>query len=315
MICSKAPGKILLFGEHFVVKGKPALGIAVSRYAVVCIKHGKGEFFSKQIGRIDHESKDMLLFRTIIEKASERYSKKAVEIENVDVYIDSEIPLGAGMGSSAAVSVAFTHALLSYIGVDFSLSDVNEIAFEAEKRVHYRPSGVDNTLSVYGGLLYYQSGVFKRLDLKLPGNVEIVVVDTGLKRATGEVVRSVLERYDRVPVIMSKIYEAGEEIVNKALEYIKDANMIGLGELMLMNHGLLWAIGVSCKECDEIVHEMIRQGAYGGKISGAGKGGVVIGLVDSSISSKILESIRQRGFKAFIVKPDYNGVSEIRGID
>jgi len=307
MLCSRAPGKILLFGEHFVVKGEPALGLAVSLYVKTCIERGEGKIYSKQLGLIKPSSQHWPLFEAVFNSVEARFG----EIPRVDVVVDSEIPISSGMGSSAATAVSLTHALLSFINVEFTKREVQEIAHEAEKTVHYRPSGVDTTLATHGGFLYYKQGVFKRLDLKLPANVAIVVVNTGIPRQTGVVVREVLERYERLGRIGEYIYRAAGEIVENGIKAIENNDIDKLGELMLVNHGLLWAMGASSEECDKTVYELIRLGAIGAKISGAGRGGIIIGLTRRENLEKIKSGLTAKKYEYYIVEPDYQGVTTI----
>jgi mevalonate kinase len=303
--CSIAPAKVILFGEHFVVKGKPALGLAVNMYAKVCVKEGSGRVYSRQLGELSRESPQRALFDIAVDQVS-KFAGRSV---NLDVFVDSAIPVASGMGSSASVAVALIHASLVYLGVEFSRDDVRRIAHEAEKAVHYKPSGVDTTLSTYGGFLYYKQGEFKLLgDLKLPSDLGLIVVDTSVKRSTGIVVKEVLERYERCERAAKYIYEAAGEVVEQAIEAIRRRDGKLLGELMLLNHGLLWSMGASSRVCDEIVYTLLELGALGCKISGAGRGGVVIGLVERDRAENIVSKLVNMNLGAFIVEPDYIGV-------
>lgn len=306
MKCSLAPGKVLLFGEHFVVKGKPALGLAVDKYVKVCVNMGEGRVFSAQLGEIDKSSKHRALFDAVIKEVHNKYG----DVPRLNIYVDSNIPIGSGMGSSASIATALSHAVLSYMGVVFSREDITRIAHEAEKAVHYKPSGVDTTLATYGGFLYFKQGSFKRLEVKLPESIVLIVVNTGIERFTGQVVREVLERYERIRRAGEYIYMAAEELVEEAIRAIHEKDLELLGELMLVNHGLLWAMGASILTCDSIVYELVKHGAYGGKLSGAGRGGIVIGLVDSNKLPDISRVLRERGYFYMIARPDYEGVRE-----
>lgn len=307
MNCSIAPGKILLFGEHFVVKGKPALGLAVSMYVRVCVEPGSWIIYSKQLGFINHDSKHRLLFNTLIEKISSEYNN----VQPLNINIDSELPIASGMGSSAAVAVATAHAILSFIGVEFTKEDVWKIAHEAEKTVHYKPSGVDTTLATYGGFLYYRRGSFEKLNLKLPENTSLIIVNSRVERSTGEVVKDVLNRYEHLEEIGELIYSAAEKIVEKALDSLRKNNAEILGELMLVNHGLLWAMGASSEICDKIVYDLLKAGALGGKISGAGRGGVIIGLINNQELPRASKVLSMKNYEFYFVQPDYQGVRSV----
>ncbi|MCD6301165.1 MAG: mevalonate kinase [Staphylothermus sp.] len=314
-MCSQAPGKIILFGEHFVVKGCPALVTAVNLYAKTCIEEridSKHYLYSKQLNkRVDLDSDQTdewaTSFRTIYRIISEQYGKP----EGFNAILDSEIPMAAGMGSSAATAVSFTHALLSFIGYKPNKERVNKIAFEAEKIVHVKPSGVDNTIAVYGGLIYYKKGEIKQLNIEWPEKYSLIVVNTGIKRNTGLVVKEVLEGYNRNPEIMEKIYEAASLITEKALEHLMNKNYERLGELININHGLLVAIGVSILETELLVHKLLSLGALGAKISGAGRGGIVYGLVKREQVGEMIRTIKDMGYNAYGLQPVKEGVREI----
>ncbi|MEM4717933.1 MAG: mevalonate kinase [Desulfurococcaceae archaeon] len=306
MKCSIAPGKILLFGEHFVVKGEPSLGLAVSIYVKSCVSEGKGIIYSNKLGLIDENSSHRLLFTKLIEAIEQHYGY----LKPINIYIDSQIPIASGMGSSAAVAVATAHAILRLIQVEFTRDDIWRLAHEAEKAVHYRPSGVDTGLSTYGGLLYYRHGEFKRIDLELPRTVLLLILNTGISRSTGNVVKDVLSRYDRLSEVCEYIYRAGGVIVEKAIEAIKRSDIKLLGELMIINHGLLWAMGASSRECDEAIYEMLNNGVIGGKLSGAGRGGIIIGIVERD-RAEIVRSILKEKYEIYTVEPDYQGVREV----
>jgi len=304
MICSIAPGKIILLGEHFVVEGCPAIGIAVGLYARVCVEEGGPLVYSRQLGLIEHSSPYMKPYARIISEVDKKYGCGS----GYKIYIDSEIPVGAGMGSSAAVNVALANSLLKACGVEFTREEVNRIAYLGEVEVHGKPSGIDNTLATYGGLLYYRKGEFKRLDLPLPRGVEIIIADTGVKRDTGRVVRDVLERKRRLGKIGEAIYEVASMLVESAVSAMENSDATMLGELMTVNHGLLFSMGASSWVNDRLVHKMLEAGAYGAKLSGAGRGGIVIGLAASSKSREIMEALGSEGVRAYSVKPDYEGV-------
>lgn len=303
MPCSISPGKVILFGEHFVVKGEPALGLAVSLYAKVCVEYGSGKIYSKNLGVIEKDSPHYPLFNRIMTTIDKRYGLA----KPVDIVIESSIPVSSGMGSSAAVAVATTSSLLELIGVSYTRRDIWEIAHEAEKAVHVNPSGVDTTLSTYGGLLLYRAGEFKRIELSLPKNVSLVIVNTGIQRNTGVVVREVLELKERLGVVGDYVYKAAGSIIDKALEAIKASDPHALAILMLVNHGLLWAMGVSCRKCDDIIYELLDSGALGAKISGAGRGGIIIALVEKSRVNEVFERLSKR-YEIYIAEPDYHGV-------
>lgn len=310
MICSIAPGKLILFGEHFVVMDKPAVAVAINLYAKVCIEENDHSVLeSVEYGeRIDLDNQSIpekyYQFRVI----SDLVSSKTGEYRKFRAVIKSSIPPSSGLGSSAATAVAFTHALYRFYGIDPSLDEVNRVAYEAEKVVHGKPSGVDNTVSTYGGFIYYRRGLIKRLDIDWPRDLNIVVVDTGVKRNTGAVVKNVLKLYGSDDVFID-IYDIAEKIVDKAWRAMEKGDFDKLPVLINVNHGLLVSINVSIFETEYAVHKLREAGALASKISGAGLGGVVYGLFKGVVNvDKLDQFFKIRDFKYYVVKPVNTGV-------
>ncbi|MEM1662357.1 MAG: mevalonate kinase [Desulfurococcaceae archaeon] len=310
LICSVAPAKLILLGEHFVVMDKPAIATAINLYARVCIEENdRFVVISEELGEkiyLDNQGipEKYSQFKLITELVASKTNK----YRKFKATISSAIPPSSGLGSSAATAVAFIHALYRFYGVNPSLDEVNSVAFEAEKVVHGKPSGVDNTVSTYGGLIYYKKGLVKRLDINWPDDLNLVVVDTGVKRNTGVVVRNVLKLYGSDDVFID-IYGVAEKIVDKAWRALEKGDFDKLPVLINVNHGLLVSINVSTVETEYAIHKLREAGALASKISGAGMGGVVYGLFKGSIDYNILDQFfKSRGFKYYVVKPVNRGV-------
>ncbi len=315
-VCWRSPGKIILFGEHFVVKGRPALAIAVNLYAKTIIEPaGDGyTIYSKNLGITSDLSRGEVIeafkpFKKILEVIIEEYGAPKPFM----ALIDSEIPVSAGMGSSASTAVSFTAAVLDYMGIEPRREVVNRIAFKGEEVTHGKPSGIDNTLAVYGGFIRYESGRIRRLSLDLPENTDLLAVDTGVPRNTGVLVRKVLERYQRYPEIFSHVYDAASMIVDEAVKAFQESDPDRIGELMDINHGLLVSIGVSIFEIEKARYIMAENGAYGSKLTGAGGGGLVIGLMPSDNLRKTYTTLnRIFNQKTYVLDIDHAGLSRCR---
>uniref|UniRef100_A0A7J3XYB2 Mevalonate kinase n=1 Tax=Thermogladius calderae TaxID=1200300 RepID=A0A7J3XYB2_9CREN len=307
MVCSIAPGKVILFGEHFVVKGKPAIGVAVNVYAKACAGVGQGVVESRQLGLLLDLDSGRVLDKGLLRVYQELSSRIGLA-KDFHVIIDSEIPIAAGMGSSAAVAVSTAHALATLKGVEPDKKLIWEVSFEAEKIYHVKPSGVDNTLSTYGGVLFYQGGEFKRVEVKWPDDIYMLIVDSGVKRSTGQVVEDVLRRYEKHHRIMSGIYDAAGVLVEEALKALERGDFTRLGELMDINHGLLVSLGVSTPLLDSLLWTVREAGALGAKICGAGRGGVIVAVVDEVRLPKVLDKISRQGLKPIVARIDSEGV-------
>ncbi len=312
-ICCKAPGKIIWFGEHFVVKGIPAVASSVDLYVRTYVepcKDGKIRFWSKSLekGFVYGEKEpdeELLPFKRILDLISERYGS----LPNMKITIDSDIPISYGLGSSAASSISFAAAVLKYIGVEPMPELVKELSMEAEKIVHGKPSGIDTAISLHGSFIYYLGPHdIRPLNARWNEEYTLLVIGTGITRSTGLVVKKVLERYERFPNIMNKIYEAASEISATAKTLMINGEWDRVGELMNINHGLLVSIGVAIPETERIIHNSLRLGALGAKISGAGMGGIVIVLLRKKNRDTIINGVASLSNEIIEVKPGIPGL-------
>ncbi|MEM2579520.1 MAG: mevalonate kinase [Desulfurococcaceae archaeon] len=310
-VCSTAPGKVILFGEHFVVKGSPAIAGAISLRAKVCIEDctngieviSMNRGWSMRLG--EFEPPQLRQFKRIVEYVvKEGYLSK---VRNFRARIWSKIPIGAGLGSSAATAVAFTASLLEFHGVSYGADDVKKISLEAEREVHVNPSGIDNAIATYGGLILYRRGAVRRLKAKLPKESLLLIVDTGIERSTGSAVKYVLEMYEKHINTFKYIYRAASSLVDEALKAFREKDLVKLGELMQLNQGLLKTIGVSNLDIENIVYSAVKLGALGAKITGAGMGGSVIVLTTRSSYRAVLEGLRPFAKRFIPVKIDPRG--------
>jgi len=319
-IVASAPGKVILFGEHFVVYGARAVVAAIELRAEAAASAGEG-------GSVRIEAPD-LGFSGIFRPGTfevERGGEGAVEAlrpifvavdevrkalgreEGLSVRVSSSIPVAAGLGSSAAVAVSASAATCALLRGSVDKELVFKAAFEAEKLVHVSPSGVDPAISTHGGLVTYKRGVgIQRLEAGAP--LELVVGDTGLKRSTGALVSAVRALRDRRPELFEHLLSAAEELVSEAIRALKNGDIQAVGELMNVNHGLLSAIGVSNLALEKLVHAARGAGALGAKLTGAGGGGCMIALVEEGRGPIVAKAIERAGGRAFLARIAEEGV-------
>lgn len=311
---ASAPGKVILLGEHFVVKGKRALAIAISLRSVVDVEYAGS-------GGIVIESRGLNARATIdpgnLEASDSRFSifsavLKALRDMGYSIVphrakIHGDLPIGAGLGSSAATSAAYALAYTAMHGDPLAREDLNKASYMAEVVAHGRPSGIDNTVSVYGGFIIYRRGEgWRRLEgLSLPKGYYLMIVDTGIERPTREAVMRVLRRAERAGQAASLIYEAADSLVDLAVNALASGDMRLLGEVMDLNQGLLYAMGVSLGEIEEILFRARSLGALGAKITGAGLGGSVIVLASEDSLDRLASGFR--GHRHWIASPSSEG--------
>jgi mevalonate kinase len=211
------------------------------------------------------------------------------------------------MGSSAAVAVATVAAVGRLFKLDLSREEISRLAYRAEEYVHGRPSGIDQTISTYGGVIMFRrSQGFEPIEVSTP--IPLVIGDTGQKRSTGRLVAMVQGRREAFPEIMELLIQAGGRIALSAAEALRKGDLRGLGELMNLNHGLLSALGVSNDMLDRLVNAARGAGALGSKLTGAGGGGCMIALADQGRIDEVADAIEAAGGRAIHVQESRGGV-------
>lgn len=214
-----------------------------------------------------------------------------IEPEGLDVTVETDLPVGRGMGSSAALAVALVRARHG----DLDPAQVYERAMPIERSFHGNPSGVDVAVSAAGGCLWFCRGEPPVRRPLVPGPWRVVVLDSGSAGDTSALVAGVAARRPTVDPVLAQI----GALVERAEIVLHDP--AALGEILTENHARLQEIGVSTPVLDDLVQLALSSGAYGAKLAGAGGGGVVLALVDDA--ERLLAAARSRGLAAFECRP------------
>lgn len=269
----RAWGKVILLGEHAVVYGYPALAAALGRVLQVRFSAAPG---------VARAPADPLLARAL----------DLTLPPGCHVGIRSEIPVGRGLGSSAALAVALVRARASWDGEDLSDGALFERALAIETLFHGRPSGVDQSVAAAGGILVFQRGIGSR-PVPPRGPLPLVVMDSGAPGRTRDLVAAVAARRPTVDPLLARI----GALVEQAQGCLGDLG--ALGALMDEDHGLLREMGVSTPRLDELVARARARGALGAKLAGAGGGGVAVALVREEEGPALAASLRDEGVPCF----------------
>ncbi|XP_052193166.1 mevalonate kinase-like [Diospyros lotus] len=377
-VTARAPGKIILAGEHAVVHGSTAVAASIDLYTYVSLSfpadsddgdHLKLHLkdmaleFSWSIVRIREALGEM---GTQIPSSPLSCSPEAIKLlaalveeQNIPeerltiasgvtaflwlytsiqgykpakVVVTSELPLGSGLGSSAALCVSLSASLLALSGsmtLDFSqqgwltlgeneLELVNKWAFEGEKIIHGRPSGIDNTVSTYGNMIKFRSGELTRLKSNMP--IKMLITNTRVGRNTKALVASVSERKDRHPNALAAVFKAVDSISNEVATIIQSSAHDGIAtterehkleELMEMNQGLLQCMGVSHASIETVLQTTLKY-KLASKLTGAGGGGCVLTLLPSLLLGadvdKVIAELESCGFQCLIAGIGGKGV-------
>jgi mevalonate kinase len=301
---ASAPGKVILFGEHAVVYGRPALAVPVTQV------HANVDISDSARSGIWIDAPDIHLHAELNALPSDHpiasvinnlfFLLRVSPFPKLDITISSTIPVASGLGSGAAVTVALTRALASHLNYSMTDEEVNVFTYEIEKLHHGTPSGIDNTVVTFAQPVYFVKG--QPIETFNVGQVfTIVIADTGISAPTKESVGDVrhlwIEDKSRWEIVFDKI----GEISFTARRAIEAGKPELLGDLMNENHALLQTLTVSSPELDTLVQAAVDAGAWGAKLSGGGRGGNMIALVDAGIAETISSSLIEVGAKNTII--------------
>jgi mevalonate kinase len=300
-IFATAPGKAILFGEHAVVYGRPAIAIPVTQVRATAIIT---PLLLASPGTIKLEAPDIGLSAHFAElpmdhplAAALYRTFSALEITDppaMTVRITSTIPVASGLGSGAAVSVALIRALSAFFGHPLPDEEVCALAFEVEKIHHGTPSGIDNTVITYRAPVYFVRGEpIRTVSVPLP--FTLVIGDTGVSSPTAVAVGDVRAGWKQNQPAYAARFDAIGDLARIAFQAITAGDIPRLGPLMDQNHTLLTELGVSSPELDRLVNAARNAGAWGAKLSGAGRGGNMIALVPPEMAASVAQAVEAAG--------------------
>lgn len=294
-------GKVILFGEHFVVYGLPAIASAVGdktiakieksdKYELVDNRPATEGYKVKKKGEMERSMKLILDFMKI-----------DIEKNPVKITLSGNLFCTSGIGASAAMATSIARAFSDYFNLNLNDEQINRISYEGEKGSAGTPSGIDNTCATFGGLLWFEKNLqggenkIELLEIKQP--IEIVLGNTGLSSVTSEVVADVKKAKEANPEKYDKIFKEYERLVKEARGSLESYDLEKIGKLMDENHRLLKEMNLSCEEAEKIISIAKENGALGAKITGTGRGGYVITLTPGEeLQEKVAKAIESAGF-------------------
>ena len=310
---ASAPGKVILFGEHFVVYSAKAILCSIDKRIkvssqtiddqVIKIKSDIGHvetpidsILNKNIPR----SELMRPFLYIAKNTLQKFKKNT----GMEIKIESEIPVGIGLGSSSASCVAAAASITGLFEI-LSREEILKLAIEAERTLFENTSGADCSVCTYGGLMQYDTkNGFKKINSN--ADFDLVISDSKQSHITGEVVEKVRRFREDNEDLFESLYEQEASIVENALYALEKNDLLALGSLMSQNQMLLERIGVSTDKLALLIKEA-KKTTFGAKITGAGGGGCIIALADKSNLKQTLLNLKNYG-ESFSAKIDYEGL-------
>ncbi len=300
---SNAPGKIILFGEHAVVYGYPAIAIPLNQLKATARIVPEPSFTP---GTIQISAPQINLQDTLTNlpenhpiAAAVRLGVETAQVKHIPaitIQITSSIPIAAGLGSSAAVTIAILRALTSFFGIHLSNERISNLAFEVEKIQHGTPSGIDNNVIAHQQPVFYKaSQPIEFLHIRQPSHW--IVADTGQKSSTKQTVADVRLQYEADQKSISAIFTKIGRISEQARQSLITGEIDHLGKLMNENQQLLEALNVSSEPLNTLIQAARSAGAAGAKLSGGGRGGNLIVLAAPGYTEQITNALLNAGAK------------------
>jgi len=311
---ASAPGKVILCGEHAVVYGAPAIALPLSgirAYAKIVKGDHPLTIIAEDLaepprvyraGEMDMADPLALMARLAVEYLDAEDISGAIRLK-------SDIPIASGLGSGAAVSTALGRAIAMLHVSEIPDKELSQLVYEVEKLHHGTPSGIDNTVVVYEAPVYFIKD--HSIDLiKIAKPLQLVLAETGIAALTRDAVAAVRRRRQSAPAKTAATFAEIGAIANEARDCLASGATRRLGELMTANHRLLQGLDVSSPELDRLVAAGLNGGAYGAKLSGGGRGGNIIALVDEHSVNAVRAKLLEAGAKRVMVASAGEGTGD-----
>ncbi len=292
-----APGKIILFGEHAVVYGRPAIAVPVLQvHAEATIEpvitgdvlvHAPDIGQHYDLSRAPADDPIAAIIRLTCEQLD-------VPPSGFHLHVHSTIPVARGLGSGAAVSVAVAHALAGFFQKKLSKEELSALAFQVEKLYHGTPSGIDNTVIAFEQPVYFVRGQPIE-SFRVARPFVVAIADTGVPAPTKVAVGDVRRAWEADRARYDGLFDKVGAIAGSARTAIEAGQIDAIGPLMNENQALLREIGVSSAQVETLVETALRAGAQGAKVSGGGRGGNIIALVEDATRDQVAKALRGAG--------------------
>ncbi len=295
---ASAPAKAILFGEHAVVYGFPAVAVPLSDIrAVVEIDDTAGDTievdvpdlgWKKELSQLDpHDPVRYAIHMFVSTYRPQNFAGMSIKIH-------SEIPIGSGMGSGAASATALFKALFLRANIAYTLEQLSELVYKVEILHHGTPSGIDNTVTAYEEAVFYQK-TFPMNRIAFPHPFYLVIANSGKSTPTKVTVAAVRKLYEANQTNTTRTLEEIGECTHQGVQYLQQGDFSSAGRLMSRNHQLLARLTVSDETLDHLVQIALHAGALGAKLSGGGRGGILIALVQEPEIQAVKEALSKAG--------------------
>ncbi|MFN3979231.1 MAG: mevalonate kinase [Caldilinea sp.] len=305
MTTAMAPGKIILAGEHAVVYGRPAIAAPVwQRVATAtiepaapgagCSLHARDVDLHLRLTVAGDDEPLAVVTRLALAQLG------VAQEPDWRIELHSEIPIASGLGSGAALSTALVRAIFRQLGHEAEPAQVSSLVYESERFYHGTPSGIDNTVVAYGQPIWFVKG--REIQPFTPSvPLTIAIADSGVRSPTKTTVGDVRRAWQREPARYESIFDAIGELVYATRRAMEEGDLPALGRLFDANQTLLESLDVSSETLHRLILAARRAGALGAKLSGGGRGGNVIALVEEEVVNRVSDALYTAGAQRVIV--------------
>lgn len=294
-----APGKAILLGEHAVVYGKPAIAIPLPQLRAVADFRQTEKALT--IHAADLERPPWQVDHSAANSSDPLAAMAALTLQHLgssapkgEITIRSAIAIASGLGSGAAVSAVLGRAIAALCGATISNAALNALVYEVEKLHHGTPSGIDNTTVVFEQPVYFQRGQPIKA-IRPKRRLDFLLADSGVPALTRESVAAVRQLLREEPDRANSLLDQIASVAVSARACLESVDRMRLGELMTANHGHLRELSVSSPKLDALMTAAIQAGALGAKLSGGGRGGNIIALVEPATTLAVKKALQLAG--------------------
>ena len=295
---ASALGKIILLGEHAVVYGHPAIAVPVAgvRVTVEIEPAARGSGLSIYSGTLRETFRFGAMpphhpLSVLVSLVLKEFNQS---VPDARAAIESSIPVAGGLGSGAAVSAALARALARWWGRTLTPQELSSLVFKVEKLHHGTPSGIDNTVICFEMPVYYVRGVPPQtLIVREP--LDLIVADTGIRSPTKTSVDAVRNLWQSDQQRFDAAFAEIGSLVREARQALETGRLVELGILMTKNQDVLRTLSVSSANLERLIVSAMQLGALGAKLSGGGRGGIMVALVEPDSVVSIMDGLRAAG--------------------